>query len=406
MDEWISKLPLVERLSNSLNSKQLEDLASLDPREIAEVSKRFCTGFEDFLKEKILSLKTALDKLMIAQANASSGKFRMYRGNYGNQFDFRIPLYDVIGAPNTNWLEGMRLEHLRNRDEFLTANNNITTTAEAEWGYVVEGKVPSGGHMGGNRRLPNIDELLLLEDSVKAGLTRAEVIALVLYTGPMYMLYNTVLRKWPVAKYEELKSKDSLFPTTICVLVSAVQKLAQVMELPPGTVLYRGIDGNMELPPQFTTPDAYGCLGGMEPGFMSTTSDWNTALSYTSGCLPKVLAIVVGAVDRGADISQYSQYPGEREYLWNPRAFLQPAGGAELRVTDKGLIQLLHVKVSSNSNAASIDQYERRKKDLHMASIKLQMQDLLDQLSNVRSMLHTSHSFAVYYVCVCVCDCG
>jgi hypothetical protein len=378
--EWISKLPLVDRLSHCLRSENLSDIAALSPQEIAEASRVFCAEFESFLTERIAALKNAL---LLAQDSLSNPKFNIYHVNFGSVGDFHKPLHEEVGSPNADWLQGLTNEHVRNTDMFKSVNFDIETTPADELAHVFGDQLPKDTHMGHGRRLQSVDVLLQLEESVRAGLTRAEIIALQLYTGPMYQIYNTILRRYPVDKYEQLRDKDSLFPTTICVLVSAVQKLARAMVIEPGTVLYRGIDGNMELPTRFFTPDENGCLGVMEYGFMSTTSDWQTALSYARGCLPKIIAIVVGAVDRGADISKYSQYPGEREFLWVPHSFLEPIGGSELRITDKGVVQVVGMKVNANQKAFTIEQYERLKMDLHLGSFKVLVQDLQIELNNV-----------------------
>jgi hypothetical protein len=87
--------------------------------------------------------------------------------------------------------------------------------------------------------------------------------------------YNTALRRWPVADYEQMEKAKNLYPTTISVLVSAVQKIARAMELPEGLRLFRGLGGLMDLPKEFfvPAPDAGGRKGFVEWGFMSTTSD-------------------------------------------------------------------------------------------------------------------------------------
>ena len=46
------------------------------------------------------------------------------------------------------------------------------------------------GHHG--RRIPDVDELVKLESSVKAKLNAEEVMMLVLYTGPMVRLQNKI----------------------------------------------------------------------------------------------------------------------------------------------------------------------------------------------------------------------
>ncbi len=82
-----------------------------------------------------------------------------------------------------------------------------------------------------------------------------------------------MLRRWPLADYEQMKAAGNLYATTISVLVSAVQKIARVMKLPEGLRLYRGLGGLMDLPKEFFTADPQGRKGFVEWGFMSTTSD-------------------------------------------------------------------------------------------------------------------------------------
>jgi hypothetical protein len=97
--------------------------------------------------------------------------------------------------------------------------------------------------------------------------------------------------------------------------MSAVQKLARAMKLPSGLRLYRGLGGLLKLPDRFDTPDNRGICGLTENAFMSTTSERSVALEY-SGVKdkkphPLVFEVTVGAVDRGACIQDFSQYPEE-----------------------------------------------------------------------------------------------
>ncbi len=115
------------------------------------------------------------------------------------------------------------------------------------------------------------------------------------------------------------------FTTTIHVLVSAVQKLASVMTLPDGLKLYRGLGGVSDLPDSFYKAHDNGGKGFTEWGFMSTTSEKEVAVKYTTlgSCRvqsvpPMVLELSVTAVDRGACIKDLSQYPHEVEYIWVP----------------------------------------------------------------------------------------
>jgi hypothetical protein len=90
---------------------------------------------------------------------------------------------------------------------------------------------------------------------------------------PQFVRYNTALRRWPVKDYELMKAAGNLYPTTIAVLVSAVQKIARAMKLPERLRLFRGMGGLMDLPKEFFAANPQGIKGFVEWGFMSTTSD-------------------------------------------------------------------------------------------------------------------------------------
>ena len=152
-------------------------------------------------------------------------------GGFGSIDDFHHDLYEDIGAPNPKWFEGMQLEHTSNTDIFTTTNYNLTTCPADEWAYAVGEKIPADEHMAHGRSIKSIDDLEDSELSTTAGLTRAEVVSVVLYTGPMFQQYNTVLRKYPKDLYIKLKDKDRLYPTTICLLVSAIQKIARKIKI-------------------------------------------------------------------------------------------------------------------------------------------------------------------------------
>jgi hypothetical protein len=70
-----------------------------------------------------------------------------------------------------------------------------------------------------------------------------------------------------------MRNAGNLYGTTICVLVSAVQKIARAIKLPEGLRLFRGLGGLVDLPTEFFTADRQGRKGFVEWGFMSTTSD-------------------------------------------------------------------------------------------------------------------------------------
>ena len=82
-------------------------------------------------------------------------------------------------------------------------------------------------------------------------------------------------------EYEAFRDGANLFPTTIAVLASSVAKIARVTRLPPFLKLYRGLGGLMDLPESLFKMDDNGCCGYLEYGFMSTTSNPETAFEYS-----------------------------------------------------------------------------------------------------------------------------
>ena len=246
----------------------------------------------------------------------------------------------VIGAPNPEVGVAMEDEHTGSADsdrQFTTDNYGVTTTSKLEWEFVacpddmsapapIESKLllrarrlsqdgtrwprmaskaqcrrPMSrkelegvmGHL--NQELQKLDEQTLQIE---------EAMASRLYTGPMYVKYNTVLRgrgadapKALKEKMEELcgptdaldmnqeafegsakTTQLNLYTTTLHAINSAIVKLSKLTTV--GKV-YRGIAGRV-LPEQFWKPNKFGVRGGIETGFTSTTRDRDVALQYAS----------------------------------------------------------------------------------------------------------------------------
>ena len=93
----------------------------------------------------------------------------------------------------------MRHEHCHgagSKVEFQTRNYRITTWAEKEWNIVLKEAVCPLKEMEYDRRIPDVDELIKCEESVRAKLIRAEVIAAVLYSGPMVRPRPALPTRW------------------------------------------------------------------------------------------------------------------------------------------------------------------------------------------------------------------
>jgi hypothetical protein len=313
-----------------------------------------------------------------SEMKADPSKFNdFYKMACGSVADFHTGLTGRVGMPHLNFKNAMRQEHCERAGcdvAFTTGNYKITTTPATEWRCVVDNAVCSD--MGHNRRLLPIHELLQMQVSIDAKLCEEEVIAIVLYTGPMFQVYNTILRQYPLDSFEVFKNGGNLFPTTIFVLVSAVQKLCRYTRIPEGTLLYRGLGGKADLPDIFFLVDKQGCSGYAEWGFLSTTSDRDVALGY-SGVRERrskamVMVIETSAIDRGADISEFSQYPGEREFLYLPCSFIQRTrrGNRRVQVVDGGLVTFVSVKVNLNIKTQTVEELREQKKSLHLVSAR------------------------------------
>ena len=190
--------------------------------------------------------------------------------------------------------------------------------------------------MGGPRLGGTLASFCRLPKVKAAGLIQAEVAAIRLYTGPMYVKYNRVLRATAVGPYS--------YVTTVHAINSGIVKMAK---LTPEATVYRGVSGGV-LPKQFWEPNEHGVMGGVELGFMSTTTNRDVALAYMHqrGKEAKMLfEIRMGMIDRGADVSLLSQFPAEKEILFAPLTGLEVASVPRV---DEGGVIVVELRLSCN----------------------------------------------------------
>jgi hypothetical protein len=336
----------------------------------------------DSIQKQIQNVQLLLGQIQNCETQLiqEPGKFQIRKMETGRVEEFHKGLSDRIGSPNLDYERSMRAEHcsLGGHDhQFTSGNYKITTNPEYEWLYIVgdeQGRrvtCPANG-MDHGRRIVPIEDMLLEPLAKKAQLSRAEMIAVVLYTGPMFVVYNGILRRFPLELYGYFSRNDNVFSTTIFVLVSAVQKLSRVTHMPPGTVLYRGLGGTLELPDSFSNVDENGCTGFTEFGFMSTTSDRDVAVQYSGVHDNKprasIFEIRPNAIDRGADISEFSQYPGEREFLFVPMSFVQAEGRSRMDIgPGGGVLKVISVRININIKTETVEQLTGKKKSMHLA---------------------------------------
>ena len=218
-------------------------------------------------------------------------------GRFATLDDFHRGPEEHIGVPNPRIEEGVEAEHCRrsNRDvKFTTSNYNIVTWPSLEYEFVMAPKAgadyphtprdsrlwKNGTYSETNKQgwkgehgrdpialdafLPDHPEAAALlaalpagvQDFVlaargvikKAGLLRVEVACLRLYTGPLFTLYNAVLRGFPARDVAALL--DNRYETSIFTITSGITKVSKISDVPPNRLLFRGC-GGMILPRQF-----------------------------------------------------------------------------------------------------------------------------------------------------------
>ena len=222
--------------------------------------------------------------------------FQGVRGKFAADELFAAGIDGIVGPLDVQYIRAMYNEHCLGAEaskQFTAwnAGHEIKTTPEREWLFVVgrDGLDKSSWTFDVERAEPVVEEGMMVEgrnaeklaallrspEVERSEVTVAEVVALRLYTGPMYVKYNAVLRGMAVAT-----AGGTIYSSTVHLICSGLHKLSRVSELPKEMKLYRG-NGGMALPSSFLEPDASGCAGGTEPAIMSATPDRSVALGYS-----------------------------------------------------------------------------------------------------------------------------
>jgi hypothetical protein len=129
-----------------------------------------------------------------AQMEIDAGKFNVLNMACGGIMDFHKGLAGRVGMPHLGFRDAMKQEHCERAGcdtLFTTGNYKIATTPRQEWLYIAgndEGQRKLCPDMGHGRRIPSISELMKLKLAIDAKLTEVEMLAIVLYTGPMFQV--------------------------------------------------------------------------------------------------------------------------------------------------------------------------------------------------------------------------
>lgn len=358
--------------------------------------------------EKLLAGVKALrdvfdERRASSKAMQGNGKFSGDAGGgqitmvYGKLDEFHDGLESIIGLPNPRVFEGMRIDHCEradSEDDFTAWNYGITTKPMIEWEYVVNpdpnkeyfGEATAENSHGRTRQ--TVAELMAKDKIIQARLSKEELIGLRLYTGPMFVKYNCILRGFPKAVVDGLKGNR--YVTTLHAIVSGIRKLGRVEPIPEGRCVYRGL-GGMLLPTAFHKPDELGCMGGVERAFMSTTTKRAIAVQYSGNKTPTIFQISIGQIDMGASLNILSQYAGEEEILMPPLSNLEVVGP---KWYEEGCM-VIPLRINVNLKSSTIDEIVMRRKLLHknmLGNLISEAQRVLDVLSQDASLTHGSVS--------------
>jgi hypothetical protein len=164
------------------------------------------------------------------------------------------------------------------------------------------------------------------EEAIIANLNLAHVLALRLYTSPVYKSLNDPLRSYRCdsdGKVIAMKAPHR-FPVTVSYIRQAILKLRAV-ETKRGTqgklfVMWRG---NQNL----IVSQDYLERGGVETGIISASLKLETSVQYSYSSCPVIFKIITRSfMERGAFLEWLSVFPEEQECCFPPLTFFSPTG--------------------------------------------------------------------------------
>jgi Leucine-rich repeat (LRR) protein len=395
---WLTSIRFVDILASEILRKKPrgQSQAQFVRQMSADYLKSSLDNANVALKRCLLRGQRKLHEQEYMDAKELHGKFSAapdsFTFTYGGMDVYHAGLEGLIGPPTPDIEKKMKWEHTESwyaSTPFACWYLLEATTAREEYAYVnrpaLETMTVGNGLRDEGHPSWTLQHFMEANSTLitRAGLVVAEVMALRLYTGPMYLWYNNVLRycksetapAWlshmMIWKQQHPKA-ESPFTTTLHVLNSAILKLAKVQ---PAERVFRGSQGGV-LPPKFWAPNEYNIRGGIELGFMSTTRDRSVAVKYSTekDNTPSMLfEIQMGMVDRGSSIQWCSQFPKEEEILFAPLTGLEVLGSP--RVEGRSLV--VELRLNCNLHDLTIEQVTAKMKKTHMDLVHTIKQDML-----------------------------
>jgi ribosomal protein L29 len=309
-----------------------QNIAKISKMEVELELKKSCAGEKTERKDEINEFYQQFKAAVLDKKDET----KLTKLTYGDAAIWHNGLVGYIGRPEPNILEAMAGEHLAGETFVGWAVVSMgkfqekTISPKTEWEYVASGltqhlrpnEPPAAKESSFDKSL---DFFMQIPRVKAAALNKFEVIAVRLYTGPMYTKYNGVLRERHRRSSTD-SNPSSSYVTTLHALSSGIIKLAKTEK--PCTV-FRGL-AKCTLPKRFWEKDKTSNVrGGVEYGCLSTSRSREVAEKYakkTGEGMPYViLCIPMGMIDRGADITYLSQNSHEEEILFPPLTGLEIA---------------------------------------------------------------------------------
>jgi len=299
----------------------------------------------------------------VASTSADGGKMadRPVSLQYASRQAFVKGLDDIITRPL------LTLEQEFTRDYKWTDYKGASYTLREEWEYVNGPAIPATGKTPGTRdkanggvtlqqfcdrindhiakrreKLKAADPYAPMPSEANAFLTREEVLAVRLYSGPAYQVVNHFLRaigsmsSYTTGGFRRMLAThpEATYTATVSHLCRAIRKLSAIA-LPEeaSAPLYRGVRG--ELPDSFWVRGELGMVCATDTAFMSTSCNRATPVQYMDENGPNVLWSLRPSRETdagfhyGANISLLSQFAAEEEVVFPPCTMLQVIEAAD-----------------------------------------------------------------------------
>ena len=325
----------IDELEVRVNGYKQELRSLTKNNKVTSADDRIKLEMEDF--ENCIANATAVENMVRDHNKDASVAGRL--ATFGRYLHFDLGLTRFYGKPPIGdddvLVRKMQMEC--DKDYAIETSNygGIKTDLRTEWQFVADPEHPSlqqrmqenhylvggmprpSGDCFPRRELRPLSAFLQHPLREEAGLTKAEVIGLRLYTGPAYCVINSSLRAVLAAEAHANEEADPAlrkqtitdaylekvdqgeFTAVASAINSGLKKLARVTPLAPGRRLYRGLSNlffESRLLAEGGTPAERSFV---EVGFSSATPNLEVALQYASGEFATLLEIDTGAIDRG-----------------------------------------------------------------------------------------------------------